>query len=324
MDFQDFQQLYNLDNHIRSLIKETIITQNFSFLERSDHFLFKEPLYVNYIIEDYTCIKQFFASFLTEYLNDKNFNQEKQIMILSPHETVNYDSRFNTKDRKLPLIILKIQNTPQIEQISSQYIYRYETPYFMYTTKNKTKEFIINQYKQIYYSKDPKYTRELFRNKIFPTLYFDQVSSKQTVTMEIYQETNIELQNLFQMFNTKLFLNRVLNKNYVIQIDSLIKQQNEQFKEIQDKFVFPFFYSINYDINWTGYSNVTSTEKTKFNLQKQQYEFDFTFTPITRFNLSSTLLNIDIDLGVLFKNVEFSEIEMTADSVDWINRTKIR
>lgn len=328
MEFQDLQSEYDLDLYLRNLINTSIKNQNFSFMTRKDYFLFDNPIYVNYIIEDYQCIKDFFIKIISEYIGSDNFDPGLQVMFLSPHEAINFKSRIETKDRKLPLFVIKVDSLPQIETISSGHIYRMESPYFMYSTQNKTKSFIMNQYKQIYEQNDPKYTREQFRNKIFSTLYFDQVTSVQNVSLEIYQESNIELQTLFQNFNTKLFVNRTRKDHYVIQIDTLIRNSNEQFVDIQNRFSFPLFYVINYYVDWTAYSNITQFEKQQFNLQKQKLEFKFNLSPITRFNLSGTLLNIDIDLGVLNKRLEFFENDgeklSDIDLVEWLRKYKLK
>ncbi len=322
MYFQDFDYQYDLDTHIRDLIKNSIPNINAFVIGRKDHFLFENPIMVNYIVEDYTVIKHYFVKFLSNYLGQNNFDQNKQLMILSPQEVVNFKSRFRLKDRKLPLFIVKINNLPTVDNTISPFLQKMNSPYFMNNTQAKTKYFIIQQYKEILESKDPQHTRDLFRNKIFPTLYFDQVTSKQTVTMDVVQETNVELQHLFQNFNTKMFVNEVVNCNLPIQIDTLIKKSNEQFVEIQDRFQFPLLYQINYDVHWKQYSNISQMEKTQYNYQKQTYEFEFVMYPITKFNLQGTLLNLDIDYGV--SNVYISEEDNEEDMIEWIRKIKIK
>ncbi len=321
MYFQDFDYQYNLDSHIRELIKKSILNLNFHVMGRKDYFLFENPISVNYIVEDFTVIKHFFKTFLDKYLGD-SFEQDRQLMILSPQEVVNFKSRFRLKDRKLPLFIVKINNLPTVDNTIAPPLQKTDSPYFMNNTQKKTKAMIVKQYTDILHQQDPKYTRELYRNQIFPTLYFDQVSSKQTVTMDVVQETNVELQHLFQNMNTRIFLNHLINKNLPVQLDTLIKKSNEKFNEIQDRFQYPVLYQINYDVYWRSYSNITQNEKNIYNYQKQTYEFEFTIYPITKFNLQGTLLNLDVDFGV--NNIFITESDDEKDLVEWIKKLKIK
>ncbi len=326
MDFQSLEYEYSLDEYLNKLIKDTKLNSfNTAFLQKKDYFLFEKPIYVNYIIEDYQCIKNFIIKTIEKFLQGYNFDPKQQVIFQSPHEQINFSTRINTKDRKLPLFIITQDETPQTENIHSQIPYRMETPYFMQDTRTKTKQFLIDAYKQLYFQKDPKYTRENLRNKIYPTLFYDAISSSQKVSLDIIQETNVELQHLFQMFNTKIFINKKIKSNYIVQLDTLIKESNIQFKDIQDRFQFPLFYIINYFVEWVGYSNITTMDKNIYNLQKQKYEFKFDLLPITRFNISANLLKMDIDLGVMNRGVDFTESDgFDSELVETIRKYKIR
>ncbi len=327
MDFQSFESESFLNDYILDLINIKHHRQNSlntHFTQKKDYFLFDSPLYINYIIEDYQCIKSFIINLLKKYLSGYNFDPKQQVIIQSPHEQVNFASRLNTKDRKLPLFLISQEEMPQTENLNSQIPYRTESSYFMQDTRTKTKQFLIDAYKQLYFQNDPKYTREKLKDKIFPTLYYDAISSSQKVTMDIIQETNIELQSLFQMFNTKIFLNKKVKSQYIIQLDTLIKNSNEPFKSIQDKFIFPLFYCINYYVEWTQYSHVSEMDKKTYNLQKQRYEFKFDFIPLTRFNISANLLRLDIDLGIKNAIEIYENDQFNSETVESIRKYKIR
>lgn len=322
IQFQDFENIYDVNYHIRTMLENTQNLNNY-WLDNNVGYLFNKPIYVNYIVEDYTCIKNFFIDTIQFFFSDKNqIDVNNQIIFDTPHEQINFKTRFKAKDRKLPLFILKMENIPSQDNLNSQFLYRMDKPGFMASTAQKTKKFIIDQYSKILEGQDPQYTKETIRNKIFPILYYDQVSSKQKVDMSVIQETNIELQTLFQNFNTKIFLNRQIKGGYLLQIDQLIRNSNDKLKNIQEKFYSPVAYLINYMVKWEGYSNITKTEKNEYNLQKQTYTFTFDLIPLTKFNLSGVLLRMDIDLG--YNNCTiFEESSGVLDPVEWSNTIKL-
>ena len=95
--------------------------------------------------------------------------------------------------------------------------------------------------------------------------------------------------------NTSIFQNEKQKYNYQLQIDSFLKTTNNDLSSLQDRFYFPLFYIINYYVTWQQYSNSTVLDsQNEWNLQKQMYTFKFESYPMTRFNLSQSLLNIGL------------------------------
>lgn len=271
-------------------------------------FVFNEPLTIDYVTVTYNCIKDFIAGTFTKQLGRKMFDPNRQMIFISPHETFNFAKRFENKDYKLPLVLVRVQYPPMAQDLQSNIPFVLYTEGFMYSTQRDTKDFIQKLLYEYYYNNESgEITKEQIKDMVFPTIYYDQVQQKTNITVDIIQENERDLQNVFVKMNTQYFMPIVRKFHYLISLDQLISNYNIQLKEIQERFQFPVFYLTDYTVKWTDFSVSTRIEKDQWNFQRQTYLFDFIQYPITRFNLQGTILRIDTELQIQNNNWEEQE-----------------
>lgn len=308
------------NDRLLDMFKKNIPKLNTHILttQKGDNFLFSEPISLDYIVQTQVVQKRFFKYIVNDYFkNNSGVDVDDHIIVLSPHETFNFRQKIQMKDYKLPLFVIKLQNTPLLSNFQNPYLTTWGNNYFMQNTRNQTKNFIIKQYKQIKQQNDPEYTREGLKDKVVPTLYYDQQIQNVDQTLNVYQETNRDLNRLFIMMNTKIFQNTTQKYQYILPIDRILKVVNEQQSEIVDRFQFPLFFVGDYFVTWDSYTNNTnySISQDNWNYQTQLYSFKSDIQVLTRMNLQVSLLKMDIDVGV-----QVSEEE----PVEWIRKTRIK
>ena len=271
-------------------------------------FVFNEPLTIDYVTVTYNCIKDFIQGTFTKLFGRKIFDPNRQMVFISPHETFNFQKRFENKDYKLPLVLVRVQYPPMAQDLHSNIPFVMYSEGFMFNTSTTTKDFIRKLLYEYYYNNESgEITKEQIRNMIFPTIYYDQVQQKTNITVDIIQETERDLQNVFVKMNTQYFMPIVRKFHYLLSLDQLISKYDIQLKEIQERFQFPIFYLNDYTVKWQDFSVNTKIEKDTWNLQRQTYTFEFTQYPITRFNLQGTILRIDTELQIQESNWEEQE-----------------
>lgn len=300
-------------------MKKLIPNQNFHILTdpKKDNFVFNPPIVLDYIVETQVIQFSFLRSLVNEYFKNKDVDVSKHILVLSPHETFNQRQKIRNKDYHLPLFVFKLQEIPLLDSYNNNFLINWKNNYFSQNTRQQTKDFIIKQYKQIKEQNDPTYSREVISDKLIPTLYFDLQVQTCEQTLNIYQETVRELNKFFIMMNTEFFVNTVRKYQYILPIDRLLKETNEQQKEIVERFQFPLFVNLDSYVSWDSYTNSTNyqIEQDNWELQRQQYNFTINTQVITRLNLQVSLLKMDLDFGI-----EYGEGEDT----EWLKRIKIR
>lgn len=271
-------------------------------------FVFNEPLTIDYVTVTYNCIKDFIQGTFTKMLGRKVFDPNRQMVFISPHETFNFQKRYENKDYKLPLVLVKVQYPPMAQDLHSNIPFVMYSEGFMFNTANDTKRFIAKMlYEYNYNNESGEITKEQIKNMIFPTIYYDQVQQKTNITVDIIQENERDLQNVFVKMNTQYFMPIVRKFHYLLSLDQLISKYNIQLKEIQERFQFPIFYLNDYTVKWQDFSVNTKIEKDTWNFQRQTYTFEFIQYPITRFNLQGTILRIDTELQIQESNWEEQE-----------------
>lgn len=271
-------------------------------------FVFNEPLTIDYVTVTYNCIKDFIQGTFTKMLGRKMFDPARQMVFISPHETFNFQKRYENKDYKLPLVLVKVQYPPMAQDLHSNIPFVMYSEGFMFNTANDTKRFIAKMLHEYTYNNESgEITKDQIKNMIFPTIYYDQVQQKTNITVDIIQENERDLQNVFVKMNTQYFMPIVRKFHYLLSLDQLISKYNIQLKEIQERFQFPIFYLNDYTVKWQDFSVNTKIEKDTWNFQRQTYTFEFIQYPITRFNLQGTILRIDTELQVQENNWEEQE-----------------
>lgn len=303
MTFGQVSDINNLHSEISDLLKSKPINKSLlNFRHKDENFLFDNQVNLNYITQVKMTVLHFVKQLVNEYFKqfygtqENKWNDKTQLVFLSPHETFNFQKRYENKDYKLPLFLVRFRNEPVTKQFKSPLLYKTSTPEnFMFDTRQNTKKFLEEQYMELYQNDDPDYNKEKFKDYIFPTLFYDSVNQLCNIDVQVIQETQRELSNLFSIMNTSIFQNEKQKYNYQLQIDSFLKTTNEDLQKVQERFYFPLFYIINYYVTWQQYSNQTNLEnQNEWNLQKQMYTFSFESYPMTRFNLSQSLLNIGL------------------------------
>lgn len=302
MTFGQVSDINNLNNEITDLLKSKPINkQLLNFKHKDINYFFDNQVSLNYITQVKMTVVHFVTQLINEYFKqfygttENKWNKDTQLIFLSPHETFNFQKRYKEKDHKLPLFLVRFRNEPVTKNFRSPLLYKSNSESFMFDTKENTKKFLEEQYLELYQNDNPDYSKEKFKNYIFPTLYYDQVDQLCNIDLQVIQETQRELSNLFSIMNTSIFQNEKQKYNYQLQIDSFLKTTNNDLSSLQDRFYFPLFYIINYYVTWQQYSNSTVLDsQNEWNLQKQMYTFKFESYPMTRFNLSQSLLNIGL------------------------------